>query len=97
SRAFNGEITKRVADCLPFALTAGQQMAVDDIRADLAAPTRMSRLLQGGVGKTVVALMAMAAVAESGAQSALMSPTELLAAQHFRTLQPLAEAAGLRV
>ena len=51
----------------------------------------MSRLLQGdvGAGKTVVALMAMAAVAESGAQSALMAPTELLAAQHFRTLQPL--------
>jgi ATP-dependent DNA helicase RecG len=50
-----------------------------------------------GAGKTVVALMAMAAVAEGGAQSALMSPTELLAAQHFRTLQPLAEAAGLGI
>jgi len=99
SRVFTGEITRRVETSLPFALTAGQRMAVEDIRADLAAPTRMSRLLQGdvGAGKTVVALMAMAAVAESGAQSALMSPTELLAAQHFRTLQPLAEAAGLRV
>ncbi|MGN6685715.1 MAG: ATP-dependent DNA helicase RecG, partial [Devosia sp.] len=99
ARSFTGEITGRVIRSLPFALTVGQQMAVDDIRADLAAPTRMSRLLQGdvGAGKTVVALMAMAAVAESGAQSALMSPTELLAAQHYRTLQPLAEAAGLRV
>jgi ATP-dependent DNA helicase RecG len=99
ARSFTGEITGRVIQSLPFALTVGQQMAVDDIRADLAAPTRMSRLLQGdvGAGKTVVALMAMAAVAESGAQSALMSPTELLAAQHYRTLQPLAEAAGLRV
>jgi ATP-dependent DNA helicase RecG len=99
SRSFTGEITARVEKALPFALTDGQKLAVTDIREDLAAPTRMSRLLQGdvGAGKTVVALMAMAMMAESGAQSALMSPTELLAAQHFRTLQPLAEAAGLRV
>jgi ATP-dependent DNA helicase RecG len=99
SRPLTGEITARVENALPFALTDGQQMAIADIRDDLAAPTRMSRLLQGdvGAGKTVVALMAMAMMAESGAQSALMSPTELLAAQHFRTLQPLAEAAGLKV
>jgi ATP-dependent DNA helicase RecG len=99
SRSFSGEITARVEKALPFALTEGQQLAITDIREDLAAPTRMSRLLQGdvGAGKTVVALMAMAMMAESGAQSALMSPTELLAAQHFRTLQPLAGAAGLRV
>ncbi len=99
SRRFTGGITGRLQTALPFALTTGQQLAIADIRNDLAAPTRMSRLLQGdvGAGKTVVALMAMAAVAESGAQSALMSPTELLAAQHFRTLQPLAEKAGLRV
>jgi ATP-dependent DNA helicase RecG len=98
-RTFTGEITARVEKALPFALTDGQRMAITDIRDDLAAPTRMSRLLQGdvGAGKTVVALMAMAMMAEGGAQSALMSPTELLAAQHFRTLQPLAEAAGLSV
>ncbi|MCB1441299.1 MAG: DEAD/DEAH box helicase, partial [Nitratireductor sp.] len=48
-------------------------------------------------GKTVVALMAMAAVAEGGAQSALMAPTELLASQHFRTLKPLCDAAKLNV
>ena len=62
-------------------------------------PSGCRGLLQGdvGAGKTVVALMAMAAVAESGAQSALMSPTELLAAQHFRTLKPLAETAGLGI
>jgi ATP-dependent DNA helicase RecG len=99
ARTFTGQITSRVEQALPFSLTAGQQQALADIRADLAAPDRMSRLLQGdvGSGKTVVALMAMAALAESGAQSALMSPTELLAAQHFRTLQPLAEAAGLGI
>ena len=99
ARPMTGEITARVEAALPFALTDGQKMAVADIRDDLAAPLRMSRLLQGdvGAGKTVVALMAMAMMAESAAQSALMSPTELLAAQHFRTLQPLAEAAGLQV
>ena len=99
SRPFTGQITGPLEASLPFALTPGQQQAVADIREDLAAPTRMSRLLQGdvGAGKTVVALMAMAAMAESGAQSALMSPTELLAAQHFRTLKPLADGAGLGI
>ena len=99
ARRMTGKITERVEAALPFALTAGQQQAIADIRADLQAPERMSRLLQGdvGSGKTVVALLAMAAVAESGAQSALMAPTELLAAQHFRTLKPLAEAARLNI
>lgn len=97
ARTFTGEITGRVTQALPFALTEGQQRAVDEIRTDLASPDRMSRLLQGdvGAGKTVVALMAMAAMAESGAQSAMMAPTELLAAQHFKTLKPLCDAAGL--
>jgi ATP-dependent DNA helicase RecG len=99
ARTFTGEITGAVEAALPFSLTDGQRHALADIRADLAAPERMSRLLQGdvGSGKTVVALMAMAAMAESGAQSSLMAPTELLAAQHFRTLKPLADAAGLGI
>ncbi|MEP7241685.1 MAG: ATP-dependent DNA helicase RecG, partial [Devosia sp.] len=91
ARTFTDEVTARVEAALPFTLTDGQRLALTDIREDLAAPERMSRLLQGdvGSGKTVVALMAMALVAESGAQSALMSPTELLAAQHYRTLAPI--------
>jgi len=99
ARAFTGDVTRRVEAALPFTLTEGQKLALASIRDDLAAPLRMSRLLQGdvGSGKTVVALMAMAAVAESRAQSALMSPTELLAAQHYRTIKPIAEAAGLGV
>ena len=99
ARTFTGELTERVTKALPFSLTEGQQDAIEEIRADLSSPDRMSRLLQGdvGAGKTVVALMAMAAVAESGAQSSLMSPTELLAAQHFKTLKPLAEATGLGI
>lgn len=99
ARKFNGLITSRVEAALPYTLTAGQQQAVADIRADLAAPERMSRLLQGdvGAGKTVVALMAMAAMAEGGAQSALMTPTEILATQHYRSLRPICEAAGLGI
>lgn len=99
SRRFTGEITDRVTAALPYSLTAGQRAALDDIRADLGAPDRMSRLIQGdvGAGKTVVALMAMAAVAESGAQSSLMAPTELLAAQHFKTLKPICDAVGLGI
>lgn len=98
ARQFTGELTSAVEAALPFTLTGGQVQAIADITADLGSKDRMSRLLQGdvGSGKTVVALMAMAAVAEGGAQSALMAPTELLAAQHFKTLQPLCEAAGLK-
>lgn len=99
SRRFTGDITSRVEAALPYTLTDGQKAAVDDIRRDLAAPERMSRLVQGdvGAGKTVVALMAMAAVAESGGQSTLMAPTELLATQHYRTLAPICVKAGLGI
>ncbi len=99
ARQFTGALTNAVAANLPFDLTAGQQTAIAEICADLSSPDCMSRLLQGdvGSGKTVVALMAMAAMAESGAQSALMSPTELLANQHFQTLKPLCDAAGLGI
>ncbi|WP_404403944.1 ATP-dependent DNA helicase RecG [Pelagibacterium halotolerans] len=96
-RHFTGIIANRIEEALPFALTDGQRQAFEDIKTDIASPHRMSRLLQGdvGSGKTVVALLAMATIAESGAQSALMAPTELLAAQHYRTIQPLCEKAGL--
>ncbi|MDC9826066.1 ATP-dependent DNA helicase RecG [Devosia sp. ZB163] len=99
ARTFTGEITSAVAATLPYTLTEGQRLAVEDIRHDLAASERMSRLVQGdvGAGKTVVALMAMAAVAESGAQSAMMAPTELLAAQHYRSLAPICVKAGLAI
>jgi len=97
ARIFTGNATLKVNSLLPFSLTEGQKSALDDILKDLASPTRMSRLLQGdvGSGKTVVALMAMAAITESGAQSALMAPTELLASQHFKTIKPLCDAAGI--
>ena len=72
-------------------LTLGQAAALAEIDADLAAPTRMIRLLQGdvGAGKTLVALLAMLRVVEAGAQAALMAPTEVLAQQHAATLARL--------
>ena len=95
----DGRIRARIADALPFALTKSQVDAIREITAEMAAPTRMLRLLQGdvGSGKTMVALMAMAAAVEAGAQAALMAPTEVLARQHAETLAPLADAAGLRL
>lgn len=98
AREFTGKLTGALKAALPFELTDPQDQAVAEIMADLAAPHRMSRLLQGdvGAGKTVVALMAMAAMAESGAQSAMMAPTELLAAQHLKTIEPLCAAIGLK-
>jgi ATP-dependent DNA helicase RecG len=80
-------------------LTPSQRQAAAAISNDLRQPVRMLRLLQGdvGSGKTVIALLAAAAAAESGKQTALMAPTEILARQHIKTIAPLAERAGLRV
>jgi ATP-dependent DNA helicase RecG len=95
----DGRIAQRIEAALPFALTGSQTSALAEIRADMRAPTRMLRLLQGdvGSGKTVVALLAMASAVEAGRQAAIMAPTEILARQHFSTIAPLAEAAGLKV
>ena len=74
-----------------FEPTPSQHRALAEIDADLAAPRRMLRLLQGdvGSGKTLVALLAMLRAVEAGAQAALMAPTEVLAKQHLRTLERL--------
>ncbi|MGF1662801.1 MAG: ATP-dependent DNA helicase RecG [Kineosporiaceae bacterium] len=76
---------------LPFELTAGQRAVSQEIAADLASGTPMQRLLQGevGTGKTLVALRAMLAVVAAGGQAALLAPTEVLAAQHHRTITDL--------
>lgn len=86
---------------LPFTLTAGQREVGGQIAEDLARPQPMQRLLQGevGSGKTIVALRAMLQVVDAGGQAALLAPTEVLAAQHARTLRsmlgPLAESGML--
>ena len=76
---------------LPFQLTAGQRAVAEEIAEDVAQPHPMHRLLQGevGSGKTVVALRAMLSVIDNGGQAALLAPTEVLAAQHLRTMQKL--------
>lgn len=74
---------------LPFELTAGQRQVIDEISADLSREQPMHRLLQGevGSGKTIVALHAMLQVIDAGQQCALLAPTEVLAAQHYRSLR----------
>ena len=83
-----GDELARFDAALPFRLTGDQGMAGADIAADLAQAHPMQRLLQGevGSGKTLVALRAMLQVAGSGGQSALLAPTEVLAAQHYRSI-----------
>src|SRR5205085_598147 len=76
---------------LPYQLTEGQRAVGADIAADLSAPHPMHRLLQGevGSGKTVCALRAMLQVVDAGGQAALLAPTEVLAAQHYRNVMDL--------
>src|ERR1700730_3973969 len=97
--AGDGHLRNKIIDALPYALTTSQREAAAAITEDLRQPVRMLRLLQGdvGSGKTVVALLAAAAVAEAGKQAALMAPTEILARQHIKTIAPLAERAGMKV
>jgi ATP-dependent DNA helicase RecG len=90
-KRISGGILDAFDKTLPFELTAGQVAVCKEIESDLAQPHPMHRLLQGevGSGKTIVALRAMLAVVDSGGQAALLAPTEVLAAQHLRTIQKL--------
>lgn len=83
-----GELTNSFVKALPFELTPDQENVINDIHDDLASGHPMNRLVQGevGSGKTVVAATAMVTIAQSGGQTALLAPTEVLAAQHFRSL-----------
>ena len=87
------------AALLPFAPTAAQRRAMEDIAADLGSGRAMNRLVQGdvGSGKTAVAAFGAWAAAKNGLQCALMAPTELLAEQHARTMEALLSPAGVRV
>ncbi len=94
-----GALQARVLDSLPYRPTGAQVRAVSEIASDMEAPLRMNRLLQGdvGSGKTLVAFMALLIAVEAGGQGVMMAPTEILARQHFEGLQPLAQAAGVRL
>ena len=92
-----GRLQARVLAALPYALTGAQTRAIAEIAADMAAPQRMNRLLQGdvGAGKTLVAFKALLIAVEAGGQGVMMAPTEILARQHLQGLRPLAESAGV--
>ncbi len=84
---------------LPYQLTGAQRRTLQEIRTDLRGRKVMQRLVQGdvGSGKTIVAFLAMLDVSQSGCQSALMAPTEVLALQHFQTFTELCEKNNLRI
>ncbi len=91
-------LTNTFTQALPFDLTGAQTRAWQEISTDLAQPHPMRRLLQGdvGSGKTVVAALACMQAIENGLQAAFMAPTEILAEQHYRKLEPLLSALGVR-
>jgi ATP-dependent DNA helicase RecG len=84
-------LLRTFVESLPFSLTSAQERALSDILADLELARPMSRLLQGdvGSGKTVIAAAAMLVTAASGMQAVLMAPTEILAEQHYSSLERL--------
>jgi ATP-dependent DNA helicase RecG len=92
-----GELPRKLR--LPYDLTDAQRRVIREIRGDLAQTVPMLRLLQGdvGSGKTLVAIMAMLAAVESGAQAAMLAPTEILARQHHATLVGQLDSIGVRV
>ncbi|HEY6805027.1 MAG TPA: ATP-dependent DNA helicase RecG [Pyrinomonadaceae bacterium] len=93
------QVKDHIASILPFKLTAAQKKATKQIFDDMKSSLPMNRLLQGdvGSGKTIVALIAMMAAMESGYQTALMAPTEILAEQHARNIKRLLAKTPYRV
>lgn len=94
----DGAKVAALKESLPFALTPEQERAWREISRDMEEARPMHRLLQGdvGAGKTVVAVLALAKAAENGLQGALMAPTEILAEQHYLSLQSLLQPAAIR-
>ncbi|MDO5069892.1 MAG: ATP-dependent DNA helicase RecG [Neisseria zoodegmatis] len=95
----NGTLTHPLLNALPFALTAAQQRALEEIRTDMRQSHPMHRLLQGdvGSGKTIVAALAALTAVEAGSQVAVMAPTEILAEQHYLKFKQWLEPLGLEV
>ncbi len=91
--------TEKIINSLDFELTQGQKEAWESIRNDMNSEYAMNRLIQGdvGCGKTIVALLAMAAAYENGYQSALMVPTQVLAKQHFEYYNEVLSCFGVKV
>ncbi len=95
----DGHLRRKIRNALPFTLTSSQETALGEIIADMASDLRMLRLLQGdvGSGKTVVALLAALVALEAGGQAAIMAPTEILARQHFKTIEAICSNANIKV
>jgi ATP-dependent DNA helicase RecG len=95
----NGPLLKTFLDRLPFRLTKAQTRAMNEVLLDLGEPHPMQRLLQGdvGSGKTVVAAIACLAAVDSGAQAAVMAPTEILSEQHWRKFNEWLAPLGVRL
>lgn len=93
----DGGLLRAFFSRLPFPLTGAQQRVIEEIRRDMERPYPMNRLLQGdvGSGKTVVAVAAMLIACDSGYQAAIMTPTEILAEQHYRNIRPWMEGLGI--
>ena len=106
-RKFRGLVFGRVGDVfntfysqnLPFQLTGAQKRVIKEIRKDMGSGRQMNRLLQGdvGSGKTLVALMSMLIALDNGYQACMMAPTEILAAQHYETVNRLLFGMNVRV
>lgn len=94
-----GARLQALIDQLPFKLTQAQEAAWQDIAADMEKSVPMHRILQGdvGSGKTVISALALAKAAVNGYQGCIMAPTEILALQHYETLQQYLEPHGIRV
>ncbi len=92
------DLRAKIESVLPFELTGAQKRTLHDIDQDMSTQARMLRLLQGdvGSGKTIVAALAMMNAVESGAQAAIMAPTEILARQHEQSMKEWLAAADVR-
>ena len=97
-RTIDFQEVEKVIETLPFTLTSDQRRSVEEIYQDLTSSKRMNRLLQGdvGSGKTIVAILSMYMNYLSGYQSTLMAPTEILAIQHYETVNKFLSSFGVR-
>ena len=93
------ELSERILKSLPYKLTNAQLNVIEEIKTDMMSEKTMNRLVQGdvGSGKTVVAVYAMLMAVNSGFQSSMMAPTEILALQHYETIKELIKNAYLNV
>lgn len=94
-----GKLQQKVLKTLPFILTEDQVNALEEIEKEMSSSARMIRLLQGdvGSGKTIVAFLCILKAIEAGYQVAFLAPTEILARQHYKTMESWAQTAGIKL